>query len=99
MSEPLLAVHNLTVKYRSSSEPVLNGASFTISPSECLGIFGKSGSGKTTLARVLLGIGSREYRVAAGSIRFQGREILGLSDSRLREIRGRDLALIGQEPE
>ena len=99
MGEPLLAVHDLTVKYDSSSVPAVNGATFSLAPGECLGIFGKSGSGKTTLARSLLALRARHCRVTAGSIRFRGHEILGLRESKLREIRGRDLALIGQEPE
>ncbi len=99
MCEPLLAVHDLTVKYDSSSVPAVNGASFALAPGECVGIFGKSGSGKTTLARSLLALRARHCQVAAGSIRFRGLEILGLREPRLREIRGRDLSLIGQEPE
>src|SRR3954452_18749914 len=99
MCEPLLAVHDLTVKYHSSSVPAVNGATFTVARGESIGIFGRSGSGKTTLARSLLALGGREYRVIAGSIRFRGREMRGLRASALRQIRGRDLALIGQEPE
>jgi peptide/nickel transport system ATP-binding protein len=99
MCEPLLAVQNLTVQYHSSSEPALNDVSFSLRRGECLGIFGKSGSGKTTLARTLLGLGGRHSRVSTGSIKLRGREILGLRPSKLRAIRGRELTLIGQEPE
>jgi len=108
--EPLLAVRNLTIsyhshqfqpsKYESSDPPAVAGVSFSLGPGDSLGIFGKSGSGKTTLARSLLGLNTRrDYRVTSGSIRFRGIEILGLPSSRLQELRGRDLALISQEPE
>ena len=95
----LLDVRDLTVRYRSSLAPAVTGVAFALAPGESLGIFGKSGSGKTTLARTLLGLGSRDDRVISGSIRFRDVEIVGLTGSRLQKLRGRDITLIGQEPE
>jgi ABC-type glutathione transport system ATPase component len=108
--EPLLAVRDLTIHYHShqfqsstyesSPSPAVSGVSFSLAPGDSLGIFGKSGSGKTTLARSLLGLSTRrDYRVTSGSIRFRGTEILRVPSSRLQELRGRDLALVSQEPE
>src|SRR3954451_1072283 len=99
MGEPLLAVRDLTVCYRSASLPAIAGVTFALDSGESLGIFGKSGSGKTTLARSLLRIAAWDDRVTSGSIRFRGTEILALKQSGLRKIRGRDLAFISQEPE
>src|SRR3954471_9186072 len=99
MHRPLLAVNELTVQYHSSSVVALERVSFTLARGEWLGVFGKSGSGKTTLARSILGLGVRGCRTIAGSIQFQDAEILGLRPSKLRQIRGRQLALIAQEPE
>src|SRR3954453_15090542 len=96
---PLLAVRDLTVHYNSSMVPAVAGVTFALGSGESLGIFGKSGSGKTTLARSFLALPARHYRVTSGSIRFRGTEMLELKQSTLQSIRGRDLALITQEPE
>ncbi len=67
--------------------------SFTIAPGEILGLIGESGSGKTTVARAVMGL----VRSATGSVRFEGREMLGLSERELRKLRRR-LHLIFQDP-
>lgn len=97
--EALLAVRDLTVQYRNALTPAVAGATFSVAPGESLGIFGKSGSGKTTLARSLLRLASHDSRVTSGSIRFRETEILALRPRMLQDIRGRDMALISQEPE
>ncbi|MFL6449888.1 MAG: ABC transporter ATP-binding protein [Bryobacteraceae bacterium] len=99
MSEPLLAVQDLTIQYNSSSVPAITGVTFALRSGESLGILGKSGSGKTTLARSLLLLHARDYRVTSGSIRFRDTELVRLTQSKLQRIRGRHLALISQEPE
>lgn len=101
---PLLAVRDLTIQHQSpqtkpSPAATVAGVSFSLAAGDSLGIFGKSGSGKTTLARSLLGLGAAHYRVTSGSIQFRGIEMVGLPSSKLRKLRGRHLALIGQEPE
>ena len=71
----------------------MRGVSFVIAPGEILGLIGESGSGKTTVARAVMGlVGS-----ATGSVRFEGKEILGLSERKLRKVRRR-LHLIFQDP-
>lgn len=67
--------------------------SFTIAPGEVFGLIGESGSGKTTVARAVMGL----VRSATGSVCFEGREILGLSERELRKVRRR-LHLIFQDP-
>ncbi len=71
----------------------MRGVSFCIAPGEILGLIGESGSGKTTVARAVLGL----VRFATGSVRFEGREMLGLSERELRKVRRR-LHLIFQDP-
>ena len=71
----------------------MRGVDFTIAPGEILGLIGESGSGKTTVTRAVMGL----TRSATGSVRFEGREILGLSERELRKVRRR-LHLIFQDP-
>lgn len=94
---PLLEVRDLNVRFgargRSGEVTAVRGLSFSIAPGEILGLIGESGSGKTTVARAVMGL----VRSATGSIRLQGREMLGLSERELRKVRRR-LHLIFQDP-
>ena len=94
---PLLEVSNLDVRFgargRSGEVAAVRGVSFGIAPGEILGLIGESGSGKTTVAHAVMGL----VRSATGSVRFEGREMLGLSERELRKARRR-LHLIFQDP-
>jgi len=98
--EPLLVVEDLTVRFWTSRGIVhaVNGISFDIAPGETLGIVGESGCGKSVTSLALLGILPRAGRVTAGSARFDGTELTSLNDSQLRAIRGRQIAMIFQDP-
>jgi oligopeptide transport system ATP-binding protein len=99
-AEPsLLEVEGLTVALRTSRgiRRAVDGISFSIGKGEILGIAGESGSGKTLTALSLLGllpVGAR----TSGSVRFEGRELLGLTRRQLREFRGKQVALVSQDP-
>jgi oligopeptide transport system ATP-binding protein len=98
--EPLLAVEDLEVRFWTGRGIIhaVNGVSFDIAPGETLGIVGESGCGKSVTSLALLGILARAGRVTAGSARFEGRDLIGLSDEELRAIRGKEIAMIFQDP-
>ncbi|MFB3826843.1 MAG: ATP-binding cassette domain-containing protein [Bryobacteraceae bacterium] len=83
----MLEVRDLRVPLR------LNGVEFRISEGERVGVLGESGCGKTSMAMALLGM-----LPAAGSVRFRGRELLGMREREWRAVRGAQIALISQEP-
>ncbi|HET7855005.1 MAG TPA: ABC transporter ATP-binding protein [Gaiellaceae bacterium] len=100
MNEPLLSVQDLEVRFWTGRGIIhaVNGVSFEVAPGETLGIVGESGCGKSVTSLAILGILPRAGRVTAGSVRYQGRELTGLSDDELRSIRGKEIAMIFQDP-
>jgi len=91
----LLEVSDFSVRF-GATEPV-KGVSFSVNPGEMLAIVGESGSGKSLTALGLIGLLPRHAK-AKGQIRFDGRDLVGLPERDLRRIRGRDIAMIFQEP-
>ena len=100
MREPLLSVEDLEVRFWTGRGTIhaVNGVSFDIAPGETLGIVGESGCGKSVTSLALLGILPRAGRVVAGSARYEDRDLIGLSDEELRTIRGKEIAMIFQDP-
>jgi oligopeptide transport system ATP-binding protein len=98
--EALLSVEDLRVEFWTSRGTIyaVNGISFDIASGETLGIVGESGCGKSVTALALLGILSRAGRTPTGSALFGGRDLLKLSDRQLRRIRGKEIAMIFQDP-
>lgn len=94
-TSPLLEVRNLTIGFGQMS--VVRDVSFDLQAGEILGIVGESGSGKSMTCRALMGLlpGAAQ---STGSIRFKGHELLAADDSQWRSIRGRDMAMIFQNP-
>jgi len=97
---PLLAVEDLRVAFstRRGTVHAVNGISFDLAPGDTLGIVGESGCGKSVTALALLGILPGNGRVTGGAARLEGRDLLRLSDRQLRSVRGRDIAIIFQDP-
>lgn len=90
---------HLAFRSRGADVPVLGGVSLHVGPREIVGVVGESGSGKSVTALSVMGLlPPRKSVISAGSIRFQGNELLGLSEQELRPMRGRDMAMIFQEP-
>jgi oligopeptide transport system ATP-binding protein len=98
---PLLSVRDLEVKFvtRRATVHAVNGISFDLEAGETLGIVGESGCGKSVSSLAMLGILPRPAgRVTGGEVRFEDRDLLKLADADLRRIRGRDIAMIFQDP-
>jgi oligopeptide/dipeptide ABC transporter ATP-binding protein len=97
---PLLSVEDLRVQFSTARGTVhaVNGVSFDIAAGETLGLVGESGCGKSVTSLALLGILPRNGRVSSGRALFAGRDLLTLKDSQLRGIRGREVAMIFQDP-
>ncbi|HEX4832816.1 MAG TPA: ABC transporter ATP-binding protein [Trebonia sp.] len=97
MSSDLLAVDGLRVRYAGSDRDSVSDVSFSLGASEVVGVVGESGSGKTTVGLATLGL-LPAGATAAGSIRFDGTEVVGAKESVLRPLRGRSLSTIVQNP-
>jgi peptide/nickel transport system ATP-binding protein len=99
MSPPVLQISDLRVRFDTDDGPVLavNGLSLTVHEREVLALVGESGCGKSLTALSVLGLQPR-YAKVNGSVLFEGRDLRRLRPRQLRKIRGRDVAMIFQEP-
>ena len=95
MSAPLLSVRNLSVAFGRSR--VVEDVGFDLAPGEILGVVGESGSGKSITALSILRLVPSPGRVT-GSISFAGADLMALPEAEMRAIRGRDIAMVFQEP-
>jgi peptide/nickel transport system ATP-binding protein len=98
--EPLLSVEDLHVSFRTDDGVVhaVDGISYTVEQGKTLGIVGESGSGKTVSSLTALGLTRTRGSQITGRIMFQGEDLVAMSDDRLRQIRGDDVAMIFQDP-
>ena len=99
-AEPLLRVENLCVSFRSERGMLraVENLSFALQPGEILSVVGESGSGKSLTSLAVMGLIDDPNAVLTGSIRYKGRELMGLSRRALREVRGAEIAMIFQDP-
>ncbi|WP_455381986.1 ABC transporter ATP-binding protein [Salinispira pacifica] len=100
MAEPILEVNNLSIDYPISIGTVraVRDVSFTLYKGDVLGLVGESGCGKSTLGLSLLRLLRAPGRVSAGSIMFEGRNVLDLGTEELRLLRGAQIAMVFQNP-
>ncbi|HQZ13092.1 MAG TPA: ABC transporter ATP-binding protein [Devosia sp.] len=103
MSEntPLLSVKNLTATLATRFETVeaVRGISFDIAKGESLGFVGESGCGKSVTARAVMRLAAEGTAVAlGGAVMFKGRDLLKISDQDILDVRGRQIAMVFQDP-
>jgi oligopeptide/dipeptide ABC transporter ATP-binding protein len=98
-NDPLLAIDDLTVDFALHDGLVhaVRGVSLRVGPGECLGVVGESGSGKSQTFMAAMGLLANNGR-AKGSIRFRGRELLGLKPVQMNSLRGWKMTMIFQDP-
>jgi oligopeptide/dipeptide ABC transporter ATP-binding protein len=97
---PLLAVRGLRTVFASDDGEfaAVDGVDFEVASGRTLAIVGESGCGKSVTSLSVMGLVAETGRIAAGSIRLAGEELVGLPDERLRALRGDRMAMIFQEP-
>ena len=98
--EPLLRVQELCTEFQSDERTVraVDHLSFDVKKGEMLGIVGESGSGKSATSLSIMGLLPRQGHVVSGRIELSGTDLVTLPEARLRELRGRRMAMIFQDP-
>ena len=96
----MLSVCDLKVSFRTESGLVtaVDGISFDVKQGEVLGLLGESGSGKTLSLLAMMGLLADPNVIVTGSVIFKGQELIGLSPAQMAKLRGKDLAMIFQNP-
>jgi oligopeptide/dipeptide ABC transporter ATP-binding protein len=92
----LLEVKELTIAY--GSQLAVWNVGFTIGAGEVLGLVGESGAGKSTIGRALLRLMTEPGKIVSGAITFKGRNLLGIAEAEMRNLRGAEIAFIPQDP-
>ncbi len=101
MSEPLLAVRDLSVAFATEDGddvPAVDGVSLDLQPGELLALVGESGCGKSVTALSVIGLIGAESARVSGSVRYRGAELVGAAEPELRRVRGAGIAMVFQDP-
>ncbi|MEA2683913.1 MAG: oligopeptide transport system ATP-binding protein [Chloroflexota bacterium] len=100
MTEPILQVKNLRTDFFTDDGVVkaVRDVSFDLMPGETLGIVGESGCGKSVTALSILGLVQPPGKIVGGEVLLRGQDLLKLSPSEMRDVRGKDVAMIFQDP-
>jgi oligopeptide/dipeptide ABC transporter ATP-binding protein len=100
MTEPVLDVRNLVVEFRSDDGAVraVDDVSFSVGRGEIVGLVGESGAGKTLTSEAVLGLVRCPPGHVSGEVRFRGQNLLDLDEDALARIRGKEIAMIFQNP-
>ncbi len=100
MSEPLLQIEDLAVRFRTDEGAVraVDGVSLSVERGEVVAVVGESGSGKSVTGMTLMGLTRGPNAEISGSARLDGRELLTMSNRELRAVRGNDIAMVFQDP-
>ncbi len=97
---PVLSIENLSLALPAMADRpfAIENLSLSVERGETLCVVGESGSGKSMTALAAMGLLPRSVRATAGAIRLDGRDLLGLSEREMRDVRGREVSMIFQEP-
>ncbi len=98
-AEPILAVENLSIRFRGHPVDLIDDVSFSIPAGKTLCLVGESGCGKSVTSLAVMGLlPKRSASVTAGSVRFRGTDLLAMPKSEIEDLRGNSMAMIFQEP-
>jgi oligopeptide/dipeptide ABC transporter ATP-binding protein len=99
-TSPLLEVEDLRVDFftRRGVVQAVRGVSFSLERGETLGVVGESGSGKSVMAQTLLGLVELPGKITGGDVRWKGESLVRKADSTLSRVRGKEIAMIFQDP-
>ena len=97
---PVLSVKNLSIDFLTPSGPVhaLREVNLCVPQNKIVGIVGESGSGKSTVISAVMRLLANNAEIQAGEIDFEGKNILSMKESELRELRGEEIAMVFQDP-
>lgn len=101
MSEPILEVKNLKISFKTLEDPVhaIRDVSFTLNKGETLAIVGESGSGKSVSTKAITRLLPKKVtQITGGEILYEGQDLLKISDNDMTHIRGKEIAMIFQDP-
>lgn len=100
MTDPVLKVTDLYTHFETQTGTVkaVDGISFHLNRGEVLGLVVESGSGKSITGFSIIGLIDRPGQIKGGSIKLEGRELVGLAEDGLRHIRGREISMVFQDP-
>ena len=99
-AQPLLKVSDLTVEFatRRGVVKAVQQVNISVAKGETLGIVGESGSGKSVTSYAVMRILDRAGRIAEGSVMFSGIDVKGATENEMRDLRGREISMIFQNP-
>jgi peptide/nickel transport system ATP-binding protein len=100
MTQPVLSIRGLSVVLPADADRAhaISDVSLDILSGQTLCVVGESGSGKSVMATTVMGLLPKELRTVAGDIALQGESLLQASTARLRQLRGRTMGMVFQEP-
>ena len=100
MTEPLLKVRDLSIRFDTPRGLVhaVNNVSFDLMPGQTMAVVGESGSGKSVLSRAILRLLPEATTERSGQVLFDGTDLAALTEKKLRNVRGKDIAMIFQDP-
>jgi len=97
MSDYLLSVNSLSVRFRDQPAEAVRNVSFKLRPGSVFGIIGESGAGKSSLALALMGLQDKRQDEVSGEVRFRERNLLDLNEGELCKVRGSGIGMIFQD--